>query len=211
MPTAAAAHARRLRPADLAPCRTARGAQLRSQPRRSHRALTDLLRPPTASDSAEQLNDTTLTEGLPDHQATAITVRLPLLSETLPLLSDTPEAGRRWLPGRCAAPSRHIRHCSLSMTFLCLQVDGVVTDVDTFPVRLLLPPGRRRKMHACRPGQHSVVKARRSSSGRCDLSDFCRKFCLTLVAFPLHFLSFSSFFSRIMYAEKQIGCYLARR
>ena len=49
--------------------------------------------------------------------------------------------------------------------------------------------------------EHSVVKARRSSSGRCDLSDFCRKFCLTLLAFPLHFLSFSSFFSRIMYAE----------
>jgi len=31
------------------------------------RALTDLLRPPTASDSAEQLNDTAMTEGLPDH------------------------------------------------------------------------------------------------------------------------------------------------
>ena len=37
---------------------------------------------------------------------------------------------------------RHIRHCSLNMTFLCLQVDGVVTDVEIFPVRLLLPPGR---------------------------------------------------------------------
>ena len=40
-------------------------------------------------------HDTALTEGLPVHQATAITVRLPLLS-------DTPEAGRRWLPLRCS-------------------------------------------------------------------------------------------------------------
>ena len=45
------------------------------------------------------------------------------------------------------------------------------------------------------------VSHRSASCGRCDLSDFCRTFCLTLLAFPLQFLSFSSFFSRIMYAE----------
>ena len=42
-------------------------------------------------------------------------------------------------------------------------------------------------MHACRPGQHSVVKARRSSSGRCDLSDFCRKFLPHSSGFPAAF------------------------
>ena len=118
---------------------------------------------------------------------------------------------------RCAAPSRHIRHRSLNMTFLCLQVDGVVTDVEIFPVRLLLLPGRRRKMHVCRPGHISL------RLGVCSESPIVLPAVegATFLTFAGRFASlfwlsrriFSHFphFSHVLCMPKQIGCYLARR
>ena len=90
--------------------------------------------------------------------------------------------------GLLRAPSRIYR--SLSVTLLCLQVDGVVPDAEAFPGRdcsCIAPPTCMESMHWCVCGvveQHDVKKRRRSTSGAIFLT-FC-SFSLAFLAFPLN-------------------------
>ena len=49
------------------------------------------------------------------------------------------------------------------------------------------------------------VKARRSSSGRCDLSDFCREFCLTLPQLSHYIFSHFPHFSHVLCCRNTSG------
>ena len=102
---------------------------------------------------------------LSEHKVTAITVPLPLLS-------DSPEAGRHWLPVRCSLARSllpHIRHRSLNIQDVPLPAGRRGGAVAVRRLLRELPPVavRRLLQHvSCRGSGRSSLASRELAEGR---------------------------------------------